>query len=106
MSDKELIALAVSVPATALVMALAHYIPKPKEPGTLERYTWGVAIIAIGFTGWRLANDDWQTPLGLWCFAVACGLVVILSHGWDWALVTWRKVRMIERNDEELQSLR
>ena len=104
MNDTEIIALAIAAPVTALVLTLAHYVTKPKEPGKLESYTWGTSIMTAGFTGWRLACGDWATAAGLWAIVALSGLAVLASHGWDRVIKDHEKVRMAERQHRQAQA--
>jgi predicted membrane protein len=95
------IAFIVGTGATALILALGHWFPWPRELHRLEAYVYGVAAILIGSGVWLWASGYRDIWGGLTFMAVIAGLTTGLTYLVDEARSA-RKYRRIvnERLDK------
>lgn len=89
---------------TALVLAVMHWVPRPARLSRISAYVWGVFVIVLGFTAWRMLNGDWETPVGLLLICGVGGGTVVGAYKVDGIVAAIRRASMAEAVDAELGS--
>jgi ABC-type multidrug transport system permease subunit len=87
---------------TGLLLAVGHWFPWVRRLPRLTAYTYGVSSILIGFSLWRLLNQDWLTVAGLVIICIAGGAVVKMAYQVDHWVLTMRKAHKAEAVKREL----
>ena len=98
---------------TVAILMIGHWFPWAKPLCRIQRYTYGVLAIIIGFTGWRLAFGllaaltglaDWTIlaheliiPAGLLLISVAGGVTVVWAYRRDDVALRMRQAKRAER---------
>jgi len=95
-------AIAIGAVLSALLLAVEHWYPYPRELRILERYVLGSAAVLVGFTVAHLLLGDIWTPIGLAAIYAASGGIVGLAYWLDDYNLKTHKVGVVERNDTEL----
>lgn len=96
------ISLAIGASISTLILAASHWFPTLQRLTRIQAYIIGTVTLWIGFFVWRVLVGDTWTPIGLAIIDLAGGFTVIAAYGHDSNINAHRRVRMIERNDDQL----